>query len=254
MSAIVIKIGGSVLENLKNIVKDMPEGDAIVVHGGAREVTILAESLGIKQRFIISPSGMRSRYTDKKTMEIFQMVTAGKINKEIVRLLEKNGRPAIGLCGLDFHLIRAKRKDKIIALVKGRKILIDGGYTGKITDVNTKFLNGIIAKGITPVIAPVAISEHYEPLNVDADSVAINIANAMNCRQAIFLTDVNGVLDENKKTIREIKLAEISKLKVGQGMKRKLLEISKSHLEEVKILNGLRKNPFSDPVGTIIRR
>mgnify|MGYP001078565405 FL=1 len=101
MNITVIKIGGSVLENLENLLTDIPDRDVIIVHGGGKEVTRVAERMGKEQRFIVSPDGYRSRYTDQETIQIYQMVIAGRINKDIVRILTRLRRRSIGICGLD---------------------------------------------------------------------------------------------------------------------------------------------------------
>ncbi|MCD6563201.1 MAG: [LysW]-aminoadipate/[LysW]-glutamate kinase [Thermoproteales archaeon] len=249
----VVKIGGSVYENIEKIVSDLPKNNRlIIVHGGAKIVTDIAERLGIKQKFVVSPSGIKSRYTDWKTMEIFQMVIAGKINKDIVRFLVKNGRKAIGLCGIDNSLITGIRKKKLIIVENNRKKLIEGGYTGKIKNIDIDFLRLLVNQGIIPVIGSVALSEEYEPLNINADTLASFIASKIGCEEIIFLTDVDGVLDKDRKMIPVIHTSEIQNMNIGFGMKRKLLEISRFRIPKAYIYNGLRPRPFSDPVGTVI--
>ena len=179
---ITIKIGGSVVDNLhpttisdiKTITKK--EG-VILVHGGGKEVTKVTEQLGKEPKFVVSPSGIKSRYTDKETSEIFTMVMSGRINKTIVQMLQKNGINAVGVSGIDGKVIQANRKKKLIIMnEKGRKQVIDGGYTGKISNVNADLISTILEKGYTPVISPIAISEEFEFLNVDGDRAAANVA------------------------------------------------------------------------------
>jgi len=253
MYMILIKIGGSVLENIENIVKDMPREDICIVHGGARIVTEIAEKMGIKQRFIVSPSGIRSRYTDGDTIDVFQMVIAGKINKDIVRMLLKYGRKAIGLCGIDNSIIIAERKKHLIVIEGNRKKLIEGGYTGKIKKIDTIFIEKLISEKIVPVIGSLAIGDEFEPLNINADALAVKLASQIdNCSKIIFLTNVNGVLDRNGNTIPRIPLSKINEINVGYGMRRKLFEISRSNVEKIFIINGLNEKPFSNMVGTVI--
>ena len=252
ISMYVIKIGGSVYENIENIVKDLPNDEICIVHGGAKIVTSIAEKMGIKQKFVVSPSGIRSRYTDWDTMMVFQMVIAGRINKDIVRMLIKYGRKAIGLCGIDNSIIIGERKKKLIVVENGRKRLIEGGYTGKIKKINIDFIRKLSSMGIIPVIGSVALSEEYEPLNINADTLAVILASLLKSPGVIFLTDVDGVLDKNGKTIPEIRLSRLNSLEVGYGMKRKLFEISRFHIPKSYIYNGLRTKPLSDPVGTVI--
>jgi len=162
---ITIKIGGSVVENLhpttiSDIKKISQQEGVIIVHGGGKEVTNVSKSLGKESKFIVSPGGIKSRFTDQETVEIFTMVMSGKINKAIVRMLQKNGINAVGLSGIDGKIIQADRKKKLIVMnEKGRKMVIDGGYTGKIRDVNASLIKSILDQGYTPVISPVALSE-----------------------------------------------------------------------------------------------
>ena len=132
---ITIKIGGSVVDNLhpttiSDIKKTAELEGVIIVHGGGNEVSKVSKQLGKEPKFVVSPSGIKSRYTDLETAEIFTMVMSGKINKTIVRLLQKNGVNAIGLSGVDAKILQAERKKKLIIVnEKGRKQAIDGGYT-----------------------------------------------------------------------------------------------------------------------------
>ncbi len=148
---IVAKAGGRLIENglsldiIKDIKTVITSNKLILVHGGGVEVTDIASKLGKEQTFITSPAGFRSRYTDKETVEIYTMVMAGKLNKQIVTNLQSMGVNALGLSGLDGQLIKANRKKKLLIIDnRGRKRAIDGGYTGKIVSVNTKLIHIII--------------------------------------------------------------------------------------------------------------
>src|SRR5574337_871092 len=129
---ITIKIGGSVVDGLHpttiSDIKKVSENEKlIIVHGGGKEVTKISEALGKEQKFIVSPGGIKSRFTDKETAEIFTMVMSGKINKMIVGMLQKHGINAVGLSGIDGKIIQAERKKKLIVMnEKGRKMVIDG--------------------------------------------------------------------------------------------------------------------------------
>ena len=153
---ITIKIGGSVVDDLHQStisdIKKIAETEGIIiVHGGGKEVTKVCEQLGKEPKFVTSPSGIKSRYTDKETAEIFTMVMSGRINKTIVQMLQKNGINAIGLSGVDARVIEADRKKKLLIMnEKGRKQAIDGGYTGKIKNVNSEFIKSLLEKGLTP--------------------------------------------------------------------------------------------------------
>src|SRR3989337_3634793 len=194
---ITIKIGGSVVDNLhpttiSDIKKIVSHEKVILVHGGGKEVTSIAEQLGKEQKFVVSPGGIRSRYTDKETAQIYTMVMSGKINKEIVLMLQKNGINAIGLSGVDGGIIKAERKKKLIIVdERGRKVAIDGGYTGKITTVNSSLLQSVIESGYVPIVSPVALSEEFDLLNVDGDRAAAYVAGSVKADRVIFITNVN---------------------------------------------------------------
>jgi len=153
---ITIKIGGSVVDDLHpstiTDIKKIAESEGvIIVHGGGKEVTKVCKQLGKEPKFVTSPSGIKSRYTDKETAEIFTMVMSGRINKTIVQMLQKNGINAIGLSGVDARIIEADRKKKLLIVnEKGRKQAIDGGYTGKIKNVNSEFIKSLLKQGLTP--------------------------------------------------------------------------------------------------------
>lgn len=201
---IVIKFGGSVLYELHpSIIDDIlqisQKEKLVLVHGGGNEVTNVATKLGKEQKFIVSPSGIRSRFTDKETAEIYTMVMSGKINKIIVRMLVQGGIRAVGISGIDDNMLKAVRKTKLTVLnEKGRKMIIEGGYTGKINSVETSLLNTLTERGFVPVVSPIAMSEEYEFLNVDGDRAAAYIAGNLKADKVIFLTNVNGLHLEDK--------------------------------------------------------
>jgi len=200
---IVVKVGGSILEEvpaeLVSDIKNVLSGNQLVlVHGGGKEVTEIASKLGKEQKFVFSPTGFRSRYTDKETMEIFTMVMVGRINKKLVSALQKQKIPALGLSGLDGFLVRAERKKRLVIVdERGRKRVIDGGYTGKIGQINVSLLQLLLEDGYVPLVSPVAVSEEFEPLNVDADRTASSIAGALKADRLVLLTDVEGFSSED---------------------------------------------------------
>lgn len=266
---IVVKTGGSILnegipQELVSDLKHNTEKHCLVfVHGGGVEVTEVAKKLGKEQRFIVSPGGFRSRYTDKETAEIYAMVMAGKINKQVVLQLQANGINAVGLSGLDGSLLSAKRKKRLIIVdERGRRRAIDGGYTGKICNVNSKLIKSIIREGYVPVIAPVAVSENYEALNVDGDRAAAHIAGFLQADKLILLTDVQG-LSLNGKFINKLSMAEAKDAikRIGYGMVTKVfaaIEALEMGVKEVVIASGLGETPISlsstHKIGTVISR
>lgn len=264
---IVVKAGGTVLKNnLSEIAKDAEEllyknYKIIFVHGGGSEVTSIAQKLGQEQKFVISPEGFRSRYTDKNTMEVFNMVMSGKINKEIVSSFQSRGVKSIGISGVDGCLLKAKRKEKmVICDERGRKRVIDAGFSGKICRVNDELLKLLIGNGYVPVISPVAIGEEFELLNVDADRAAANIAGALKADKLVLLTDVNGVILDGKLT-RTLKTSEIQNIlpKIGAGMSTKVYAAAEAlslGVKEAIIASGLIESPITCAIqhknGTVI--
>lgn len=188
---IVIKYGGNAMTNseLKNSVAEditllkYVGMNPVVVHGGGPDITKTLQKLNIKSEFI---NGLR--VTDMATMEVAQMVLVGKTNKEIVSLLNQKGGKAIGLCGIDGNLIECEK----------HKVMVDGeekdiGYVGKITKINSKVIELIAKDEYIPVIAPIGIGKDGQSYNINADTVAAEIAAALKAEKLILLTDVEGV-------------------------------------------------------------
>ena len=227
---IVIKIGGSIVEGLHpSILDDFIElykrEKIVVVHGGGKDVTTIATLMGKEQNFIESPEGKRSRYTDKETSMIYTMVMSGKINKIITAMLSSKGISSVGITGIDGETIRAQRKKKLIILnEKGRKMIIDGGYTGKVSKIDPKLINILLNNGYLPVVSPIALGEEYEFLNIDGDRAAANIAGSLKSDIVIFITNVSGLIMDEK-LVNQLTLDEAKKLlpKIGPGMEKKIL-------------------------------
>ena len=265
---IVVKMGGSILkEDPTEIVSDIKNvlsaSQVVLVHGGGKEVTEVASKLGKNQDFVVSPDGFRSRYTDLETIEIFTMVMAGKINKRIVSKLQSQGVPAWGLSGLDGSLIRAERKKRLIVVDEtGRKRVIDGGYTGKIGEVNAGMLRLMLDNGYVPVVSPLAIGQEFEPLNVDGDRAAAYVAGALKADRLVLLTDVDGLI-LNGKVVSKLNIAEAKSMisRIGKGMVTKMyaaMEALNMGVGEVLISSGFKRLPISSPLkhecGTVIIR
>ena len=264
---IVLKIGGNILNKglnstfIMGIKKTLETSGLLIVHGGGKEVTKIAEKLGKQQKFIVSPRGIRSRYTDNETVKIYAMVMAGKINKEVVALLLSKGISAVGLSGIDATLLRARRKKRLIILdERGRRRIIEGGFTGKIDRVNDDVLTLLINNGYVPVVSSVAVGEEYEFLNVDSDRTAAYIAGALDADKIIFLTDVQGVFIDGK-LVRKLSITDAEKLlpKMGSGMDKKVMasiEAIKMGVNEAIIAPGFIENPIikatNHRIGTVI--
>ena len=263
---IVVKVGGSILKEVPpEIVADiknvLSEHQLVLVHGGGKSVTEIASKLGKEQKFVFSPTGFRSRYTDKETMEIFTMVMAGRVNKKLVSALQKHEIPVVGLSGLDGYLLRAERKKRLVIVnEQGRKQVIDGGYTGKVYQVNGLLLKLLLDNGYVPLVSPVAISEEFEPLNVDADRTAANIAGTLKADKLVLLTDVEGLMLDGK-LVSKLRVDDIENRlkKIGGGMITKVYaaqEALKNGVKEVVICSGIKKAPISSALnhegGTVI--
>src|SRR5207247_11210394 len=135
---LVVKRGGAEGNGLDNVLIDLaPRRDYVLVHGGSNEVDRLAEALGRTIRWITSPSGVLSRYTDRETMEVFTMALAGKLNTEIVTRLQSLGAPAVGLSGVDGALLMGRRKEAVRSVDNGRVLLVKDDYSGIVERENT---------------------------------------------------------------------------------------------------------------------
>src|ERR671922_643781 len=255
---IVIKIGGSVVDGLHSsaladIKSIAGKYKLVFVHGGGKEVTATATKLGKEQKFIVSPGGVRSRYTDKETAEIYTMVMSGKLNKVIVQMLLRQHINAVGVAGIDGGLLKAERKKKLIIVnEKGRKMAIDGGYTGKITSVDGALVSDLIRNGYVPVISPIALSEEFDFLNVDGDRAAAYIAGGIKADKVIFITDVNGLM-LNEKLVNSMTLSQAKAAlpKIGFGMEKKVLactEALEMGVKEAIIASGQIDSPISSAI------
>jgi len=229
---IVVKMGGAQGVNLAAICQDVAEliksGESLVfVHGGSNETNELIEKMGMTTRFITPVTGITSRYTDRKTLEVFAMATA-KINMMLVEQMQKAGVNAIGLSGIDGKILSARRNDAIKIVENGKRLVIRDDYTGKIDRVNANLLNTLLSAGLTPVIQPLAISEASDALNVDADRAAAMVAGALKAKQLILLTNVPGLLrsfpDETSLITHIPRSSVETALNIAEGrMKKKVL-------------------------------
>ncbi|MGL4209426.1 MAG: acetylglutamate kinase [Candidatus Adiutrix sp.] len=182
----------------------------VVVHGGGPQINNLLNRLGIKSHFVEG-----QRFTDQATMSIVEMVLSGSVGKEIVSLINSVGGRAVGLSGKDGQLIKAKKKKltkKSAAAPSLPPEIIDIGLVGEPTHINTDFLHHLSTSDVIPVIAPVGVGPHGETFNINADIVAGAVAGALKAEKLMLLTDVPGVLDQDKNLIPRIKIGGISAL------------------------------------------
>ena len=235
---------------LQDLARLAPEHQLLVVHGGGDVVTEYANRLGKEQRFVVSPEGVRSRYTDGETAEIYQMVMSGLLAKRLVRALGQAGVKGVSISGSDGGLIRGLRKSKLIVVDdRGRKVAIEGGYTGRVQDVDDSLLGALLEKGYVPVISPVAAGEAGEPLNIDGDRAASSVAAGTGADAVIFATNVDGLMLGGR-LVERISAAEaFSRLPtVGFGMQKKVMasvEAVKRGVKEAIICSGVRDSPIT---------
>jgi acetylglutamate kinase len=173
----------------------------IVVHGGGPQINRMLDRLGIKSRFV---NGLR--VTDAETMEVVEMVLAGTINKQLVASINAAGGCAVGVCGKDGDLIRARQETR-----NG-----DIGFVGEPTEVAAGVIAGFEKAGMIPVIAPIGVGAGGETYNINSDTVAGAVAAAAGATRFLLLTDVPGVLDGEKKQISELSAAEARRM-IGDG-------------------------------------
>lgn len=188
---VVIKYGGNAMINddLKNsVMEDITllkyiGLNPVVVHGGGPEINKALDKMSIKTEFVNG-----NRVTDSATIDVVQMVLVGKLNKEIVSLLNAKGGKAIGLCGIDGNLIECEKFTPVIDGVEA-----DIGYVGKITKINSKLIELVAKDEYIPVIAPIGVGPDGRSYNINADTVAGEIAAALKAEKLMLLTDVEGV-------------------------------------------------------------
>ncbi|MFW5749805.1 MAG: acetylglutamate kinase [Halanaerobium sp.] len=260
----VIKYGGSIMadpELKEKLIEDITllkyvGINPVIVHGGGPAINKTLDRLNIKANFI---DGLR--VTDKETMEIVEMVLSAQINKEIVALINKMEAKAVGVSGKDGNLIKAKKKE----FSDPAK---DLGFVGEVEQINPELIEKLIEDGYIPVIAPVGVNDQGEGLNINADSVAGELASALKAEKLIYLTDVNGIrfdADDAESRVSQLKFSEIKNWiaegKIQGGMLPKVkgcMQAVENGVVRTHILNGLVAHPllleiFTDQgVGTMI--
>lgn len=264
---VVIKYGGSAMTN--DALKESFARDIImmhciglkpvIVHGGGPKIAEVLGQLGIESKF---HRGLR--ITDKATMEVVEMVLGGKVNQDIVGLIQHYGGKAVGLAGKDGRLIRA-HKAPPAADDKNPKQFIDLGHVGDVAEINPDIILTAESGGFIPIIAPLGVGDDGESLNINADLVASAVAIALKAEKLILLTDVEGVLDADKKLISALKVAEIAEIiakgAITGGMIPKLdccvqavkAGVSRAHIVDGRVEHAVLLEMFTDRgVGTVI--
>ncbi|WP_019554454.1 acetylglutamate kinase [Propionispira raffinosivorans] len=192
---IVIKYGGNAMVNNELKAKVMEDIALmkyvgirpVVVHGGGPDITGFLQKIGKKSEFV---SGLR--VTDEETVQIAEMVLVGKVNTEIVSLLNHRGVKAVGLSGKDAELIRAKKK--LAEVYEGETVrMVDIGFVGEVEKINVDILNDLLDQDYIPVIAPIGVGANNESYNINADYVAAEVAGALHAEKLLLLTDIEGI-------------------------------------------------------------
>ena len=268
---IVIKYGGSTMEEerlkrsfaLDVVLLKYIGLNPVVVHGGGPQIGEVLTKMGKKSQFI---EGMR--VTDEETMDVVEMVLVGKVNKEIVTLINQQGGKAVGLSGKDGRLIIAKK----LKLTKNRgkkrpPEIIDIGMVGEVKAINPEVIRALKKENFIPVIAPVGVGEEGETYNINADLVAGKVASALKAEKLILLTDVEGVMDEKKRLIPTLDAKQakelIARKVISSGMIPKVdcclhaLEegVNKTHIIDGRVEHAILLEIFTDVgIGTQITR
>ncbi len=257
---IVVKYGGNAMinEDLKSavmsdlVLMQLVGINVVLVHGGGPEINAMLDAVGKESRF---ENGMR--VTDKETIDIVQMVLAGKVNKSLVQLLESHGGKALGFCGLDGRLLMA---EKLVSSV-------DLGYVGEIKEVNPAPLNNAMQNGYIPIVATVAGGYDGNVYNINADLAAAQIAAKLGAKKLILMTDIRGLLrdvNDDESLISVVNVSEVPMLKrdgiIKGGMIPKIdccVEavrngVNRAHIIDGRLEHSILLELFSDEgIGTM---
>jgi len=261
----IIKLSGAVTAN-RDILLSLTEEIAlfhqvgfrvVVIHGGGKQLNEMAEKMGVPQTIING-----RRVTDSATLELAQMVFTGKIRTDIVSCLRKHGAPCVGLSGLDGNIIRAKKRETqtLINRETGLEEEVDFGHVGDIVEVDDHLLENLLSQGYVPVISSLGADEDGNVYNINADTIAAEIAVFLQAEKIILLSNVDGVYkdfsDPNSK-ISKLTLSETEKLiqsdGVSAGMIPKLSNIIRllhRGVSSAHIVNGTRRNVLLQEIFT----
>lgn len=220
---VVIKYGGHAMsspELKKAVTQDVTlmkfvGMNPVIVHGGGPEINSMLDRLGMRSSFV---KGLR--VTDAETMKIVEMVLVGKVNKEIVTLINSSGGSALGISGKDGRLITAARKKVTQKDENGREANLDLGFVGDVACINPTIIHSAIQQGYIPVVAPIGADEEGNTFNINADYVASELAVALKADKFVLLTDVEGIYadaENRSEIISSLKFSQIPDL-VGKGV------------------------------------
>lgn len=241
---IVVKYGGHAMKD-EDLKRDFANDitllkyvgvNPVVVHGGGPQINKVLDSMGITSRFI---RGMR--YTDGETMDVVEMVLGGKVNKDIVASINRQGGKAVGLTGKDGMLITAEKMTIYHTEDENKPPeIIDPGMVGNVSSIDPDIIHTLTAKGFIPVIAPVGIGKNGETYNINADVVASKIASALNAERLMLVTDVDGVLDKDQKLVSSVDSVTIKDMIKTGGIKGGMIPKVECALDALK--NGVTKS------------
>ena len=255
---IVVKYGGHAMVDSKlkkgfaldTILMKCVGLNPVIVHGGGPQIGKILSEMSIKSNFVNG-----HRVTDEKTMDVVEMVLAGKVNKEIVATINQHGGQAVGLSGKDGHLITAKKlrflpnSDETMDKPDNPPEIIDIGLVGEVVSINNRIIKSLMNNQFIPVIAPVGAGKDNETYNINADLVAGHIASSLEARKLILLTDVEGVLDRDGNLVSSITADDAKKMitrgVINEGMIPKLqccLDALKGGVEKVHIIDGRKEH------------
>ncbi|MCZ6596549.1 MAG: [LysW]-aminoadipate kinase [Planctomycetota bacterium] len=220
---IVIKVGGSegidldaLCDDVAGLVRDgVP---LVLVHGGSAETNRVAAALGHPPRFVTSPSGYTSRLTDRRALEIFEMVYCGSVNKGVVERLQRRGVNALGLSGLDGRIWEGERKKTLRAIEDGRVRVVRDTWTGTVERVNVALLRSLLDGGFLPVLTPPGASVDGEAINVDGDRAAAATAVALGAEALLLLSNVPGLLRDREDETSLVRELERGAIEDAQGL------------------------------------
>jgi acetylglutamate kinase len=258
---VVVKIGGALIaKNFENVIKDIVNiysnyGDKyslVIVHGGGPQINETLKSMNKEPKYFKTPSGFMTRFTDQEAIEAAIMSLGGINNKRLVEALQKQNINAFGFSGIDGGVIEAERKDKILVLVNGKRIMKRGEYSGKIVDVSTPIIEFLLKNKYLPIIAALAKSKEGDIVNVDGDRAGSFVAQALNADILISLTDVKGIykdFNDKNSMIKSINFTYLENLleTLEGGMRKKAyaaLEALKLGVKKVIICSGLIEAPI----------
>lgn len=257
-ATVVVKYGGNAMlnEELKSavmsdiVLMQLVGINVVLVHGGGPEINVMLAKVGKESKFV---GGLR--YTDQETIEIVQQVLAGKVNKDLVQLLESAGGKAIGLCGLDGSLLKADRMEA------------DLGFVGEIREVNADILHNAAKNGYVPIVSTVAAGYHGEVYNINADVAAARIAAELGAMKLILMTDVRGLLrdkEDESTIIPVVNVSDVRRLKkegvISGGMIPKIdccvdavrRGVGRAHIIDGRIAHSILVELFTDEgIGTM---